>query len=260
VRNLILSVCLLLLVFSLSASAADELVVGTTEWWPWQILKGGTFSGITADILKELSERTGFAMVIRQFPQKRMMHAFKMQQIDMEPTVSPAWRDMQKEISVYTIPFYTTGDIILVRRGSGIRGKSARDFKGLTLGCGLGYFYPEGFQEAFDNGEIFRDDNPHSEKNIKKLASNWIDGAIIDRTQAMYVLKKYNLNPPDFEVAYEFQPTKLCMRLHTSRQDLLPVLNAALEGMKTDGTIETIVGRYTGDPHQDEIPPLPSPN
>jgi len=224
---------------------AQTLNIGTAEWRPWQILNGEHLTGITPDILQELSKRTGYTMNVTPLPHKRLMDSFKSQQVDLEPTVNPAWRDDQKDISVYTTPYFTTCDIILVRKESGIKGTCASDFKGKSLGCGLGYYYPEGFQAAFDSGDIVRDDNPAAEKNLKKLLFKRIDGAILDKYQARYLLKIFNINPDDFETAYEFQPSKLSLRLHKSRQSLLPVLNKAIEDAIADGTVERIVAKYS---------------
>ena len=75
------------------------------------------------------------------------MVAFTMQQIAAEFSVNLLWREYQQAISVYTIPYCATNDIILFRKDSGIKRNSVYYFHGLTLGCGLGYYYPEGFKE-----------------------------------------------------------------------------------------------------------------
>ena len=119
-----------------------------------------------------------------------------------------------------------------------------RDFYGLKLGCGLGYHYPEGFEEAFAVGHIHREDNPVSETNLRKLALKRLDGIIVDKIQVRYMMKRVGLDPADFSTAYVFKPSPLCMRLHPNRKDLLPVLNAALKGMQADGSIDRIVDSY----------------
>ena len=225
-------------------ASTQSLNLGTAEWRPWQVVEDGHLTGITPGILQELSKRTGCAMNVRPFPHKRMMAAFEKGGIDMEPTVNPSWRDCQSHISVYTIPFYTTGDIVLVRKKNAIHATSVRDFYGMNLGCGLGYYYPEGFQEAFNRGDIHREDNPVSEKNLQKLALERLDGIIVDKVQARYLLKKANLDPADFVTAYRFKPSKLSLRLHRSRQAFLPALNKAIEEMIADGTIDRIVAKY----------------
>lgn len=233
-----------LMVCRLNAVSANTLNIATCNWQPWQIVEDGRLKGITIDILQELAMRTGYTMKIRPLPQKRMMFEFETGKIDMEPAVSPFWRELHKDISVYTTPYYTTGDVILVRKESGIKGSSVQAFRGLTLGCGLGYYYPEGFQEAFVKGDIRREDNPVSDKNLLKLAYKRIDGIIVDKIQARYILKKNSLHPDDFAIAYEFKPSELSLRLHRNRQDLLPILNNALERMKADGIINRIVASY----------------
>lgn len=225
-------------------TAAQTLVIGTSDWKPWQIVKEGQLTGITPEILHVLSRRTGCKMDIKVLPQRRLMREFERQQIDMEPAVSPSWREKQRDISVYTNPYCETSDVILVRKGSGIAGTAVQDFKGRSLGCGLGYYYPEGFQEALANGDIIRDDNPVSEYNIMKLAQHRLDGIIVDRIQAAYMIDVLRLKAEDFEIAYVFGPSKLSLRLHKSKQDLLPILDKALESMKADGTIDRIVAKY----------------
>ena len=81
-------------------SAAETLVIGTADWKPWQIVQEGQLTGITPEILQELSRRTGYEMDIKILPQRRLMREFERQQIDMEPAVSPSWREKQRDISV----------------------------------------------------------------------------------------------------------------------------------------------------------------
>lgn len=233
------------LVCCLGVSVAQTLIIGTPEWKPWQITNGEHPTGITIDILQELAKRTGYTMDIKPLPHKRMLIEFKMGQITAEPSVNPLWREDQQDISVYTAPYCTTRDIILVRKESGIKGTSVQDFKGLSLGCGLGYYYPEGFQEAFARGEIIREDTPMGEKNLMKLALKRIDGAIFDKIQAKYMFNVSRMNPDDFEISYEFQPSHLSLRLHKSKRNLLPTLDEAITHMKADGTVERVISKYT---------------
>lgn len=220
------------------------LNVGNAEWPPWQIVDGDDIKGITADLLEEIITRTEYTFNIKILPQNRMLREFEQGKIDMESTTCRSWRKSQADISVYTIPFYTTGDIILVNKGRNIRAHKAEDFAGLSLGCDLGYFYPEGFQKAFEKGEIIRRDNRSTENNLIMLSLKRIDGVIIDRIQARYLFKHTKLNPDDFEIAYTFKPSNISMRLQKKHRCLLPGLNKAIEAMKNDGTIDLIVARY----------------
>lgn len=228
----------------IGAAQAQTLIVGTAEWRPWQIFERDRMTGITAEILDQLARRTGITLKVVQLPHRRLMAEFKAQRIDLEPTVDAAWREDQRAISVYTQPFFATRDILLVRQESGIKGDGASDFRGLVIGCGLGYYYPEGFQAAFDNGEIHRDNNPTAENNLKKLLHRRIDGAILDNLQAAYLLDAFRIDANRFTIAYRFQPSELSLRLQKRHRVLLPVLNKAIAGMIADGTVDRIVAGY----------------
>ena len=223
---------------------AQTLHVGTAEWIPWQIVQGTTLTGITADVIREIENRSAITFKIEILPHNRVMRKFELLKIDTEPTCNPAWRKDQEAISVYSSPFYSTQDVVLVRKESGIKGTGVDDFEGLSLGCGLGYYYPEGFQEAFQAGKIIREDNRVSENNLMKLAFKRIDGVIMDSTQAEYLFRKYKLNRDDYAIGYKFSPSNLCFRLHISKKNHLTALNAAIESMCADGTVEKIIRKY----------------
>jgi ABC-type amino acid transport substrate-binding protein len=85
------------------AAPAGVLIVGSPEWIPWQIIKGEQVTGISIDILEALDRRIDPTLEFKPLPHKRMMVAFKSQQIAAEPSVNPLWRADQRDIPVYTI-------------------------------------------------------------------------------------------------------------------------------------------------------------
>lgn len=236
--------------FMISTAPAQTLTVGTAPWIPWQMKEGEKITGITIDILREISTQTGITFEFEVMPHKRMMRMFQLNQIDVESIVDPAWREDQRDISVYSVPVVITRDVILARKDQGIEGESLEDFFGLRIGCGLGYYYPEGFQEAFEENKILREDIPeiNMENNILKMNANRIDAAIFNQQQALYFLKKLNQDPDEFEVVYEFAPSPLSMRLHVSHRELLPMINKTIENMKVNGRIDAIVKKYILNP------------
>ncbi len=234
-----------LIICSTAAGKTLTLNVGNDEWQPWMIVEGSTIKGVTADLLKEVANRTDYQFHLMLLPHNRMLMEFRQGKIDMEATICKAWRQSQAPISVYTAPFYATRDVVLVNKGRNIKAGSVKNLSGLSLGCGLGYFYPEGFQEAFEHGELIRKDNRSVKQNLIMLSLKRIDGIIIDELQAAYLFKQTKLNPDDFEIAYAFQPSMISMRLHKKYSCILPQLNKALKAMKNDGTVDRIVARYT---------------
>lgn len=129
-KRLALLIAGMITVSWLNTAAAQTLNVGTAEWRPWQIVENGQLKGITTDLLQELSRRTGLAMNIQWLPHKRVMMAFETGTIDMEPTVNPVWRETSRATSVYTQPFYVTGDIVLAERRAASAGTRCGIFMG----------------------------------------------------------------------------------------------------------------------------------
>lgn len=237
----------LVLVCSLSTlSSAETLRVGGIDMPPWSMEEGEIGTGINIDVFREAARRSGYDTTYKVFPFKRKLVIFRDTRIDIDPGTNPKWRGDDKEISVYSIPFYESVNVVLVRKGSRTNVETIQDFKGMNLGCLLGYYYTDGFQDAFDNGYILRDDTNSHLSNIKKLQTKRVDGIIIDKETGLYLIKQLGLTIKDFDIAYVFETTSvLYIRVHKQKEHILPALNTALEEMKTDNTIQNIVKKYT---------------
>lgn len=159
----------------------------------------------------------------------------------------PEWRKEYNHVSVYTIPLVRTVDIILAKKGKIPRTDSIETFCGKSLGTNLGYFYTDGFNEAFERGKIKRDDTSSEGASIiRKLLADRFDAAILDKYEAEYWFKKMNLNAGDFEDVYTFKTaSNLRIRLHKSKAHLVGDINQVLEKMKHDGTIQKLIDNYT---------------
>jgi polar amino acid transport system substrate-binding protein len=225
----------------------QSLRAGLYEWPPYYIYEGEGVAGIGVDLMQEVSARTGFKTTCQPLPTKRMRTYFREGTLTFEPTCSPAWREDDKDISCYTIPYMQSTNVVLMKKESGIKATSPKDLKGKVLGCDFGYFYTDGFDTEFKNGSIIREDVSSGAKaNIQKLAANRVDAVIVDQAVERYWIKQLKMNPDDFEEVYIFKAgTALSIRLHISQKALLPALNKAIEAMKADGTIEKIIEKHT---------------
>ena len=229
-----------------TGASAETLNIGGNVMPPWSMEDGPDGAGINVDIVREAAKRAGYDTTYKVVPFKRKLEDFRQQAIDVDPGSNPQWRTDDKDISVYSIPFYESFNVVLVRKDSGISAETVQDLKGKRIGCLAGYNYTDGFHEAFASGDLLRDDANAHESNVKKLNAKRVDGVIIDQETAGYIIKELGLNPEDFTPAYAFQTKSvLHIRLHKSKEALLPKLDAALQAMKDDGTIQRIVEKYT---------------
>lgn len=235
-----------LIIFTLAGSLyAETLSGGVSDWRPWTWQNDDEATGILVDIFTTAVKRAGHEPEVRAMPHKRRNEIEWGRSLHAELGVLPEWREKYADVSVYTIPFVKTQDVILTKKGTMEHADSVEDFYGKRLGATLGYFYIDGFSEAFESGNIIRDDSPEGPSLMRKLARGRIDAAILDQHEARYWIKNLNMNPDDFELVYTFSlVSNLRMRLYKGKEYLLPELNAALQTMLDDGTIREIIESY----------------
>jgi len=240
--------CSVVLLYLSHPLSAAPLTAAAVEWPPYQIYDGQEVRGIVSDMLAEISHRTGLAIHSEPTPMKRMLSDFRDGRTVIDPVSNPAWRSSDQTVSCYTLPYMQTQDVILVRKGSRLHVSSAADLHGKKLGCELGYAYADGFDEAFRQQLISREDVTTGgvKANLMRLSSGRVDGIIVNRLASDYWIRETGMNPDDFEVAYTFTGySELFIRLHTSQQALLPVFNQALTELKNEGVIDRLIQKYT---------------
>lgn len=234
------------MMFSAVVSAEDLQGAGNL-WAPWMMQDShGNATGIGVDIFREICQKIGMQCSVEIYPQKRRDKLFAEQVIDVEVGVAPEWRGYQQDISVYTIPFAETRNIVLMKKSRGIQAVSIEAFHEMRIGTNLGYYYTDGFQQAFERQEIMRDDSGEGSQLMQKLAHDRVDGILIDQQEALYWMKQLGLSPDDYTAAYTFQViSKLAFRFHISKKDVIPQFNETIRAMQQEQRIQDIIAEYT---------------
>jgi ABC-type amino acid transport substrate-binding protein len=246
---IILWTCAIMVRGSAAMASGPTIQAAITEWPPYLMYEGTGVKGMIIDILNEVSARTGYRIIYNQLPTKRSQVYFTEGKITLEPGSNPAWRKQFSKISCYSIPYYQVQTVILGKKGRlKKKANGPEDFHGMILGGQLGYSgYGDGFDKAFTDGTITREDVPSGAKgSILKLAANRVDGILIDRLAAWHTIKTLGLNPNDYEELYLFKVDEhLFLRFHNSQKALLPRVNSALKAMKDEGVIDKIAAKYS---------------
>lgn len=234
--------------FFSSPSCAETLHIGASDWRPWIVKNGDSFTGITVEICKEAIKRAGHDSAVLEMPTKRLLWIEWGRKTDVEPGCEKSWREDFKDVSVYTDPFIETRNVVVSRKGSYPVTDTVKTFYGEKIGCNLGYYYTDGFSEALDQGKIIRDDCGTGHNLISKLINNRYKAAIADTYEWKYWMQEMGYNTWDFEESYLFShPNNLRIRLHISKKHLIDSLNKALESMESDKTIDKIVKTFIKD-------------
>jgi len=240
--------CLVLMLLCLvEISFGDTITAGISDWPPWQMLDSKQCcTGIMTEILQEAATRAGIGLQLIHMPNIRRNELCWGNSVDVEMGVSPKWRKKYADVSVYTIPVFETVNVVVVKKGRFSKTDTLSTFYGSTIGTNLGYYYADGFTAVFEKGLIHREDtSKEGPLIIYKLINDRVDAIILDKYEALYWIKNLGVERVDFEFAYEFKTiTDLRIRLHKSKEHLLPVLNEKLMDMKEDGTIQRIKEQY----------------
>ncbi|MGF1740505.1 transporter substrate-binding domain-containing protein [Vibrio profundum] len=245
-----------IVIFSLSSllnkaypSNKNSLTVAVSPWIPWRIqLDDGSWGGIAIDTIKVIALCTKTNLELLDVKNAKRMRKEWGRRINAESAISPLWRKSQESSSSYTNPLFTTSDIIFAKKGKFKSIVSSKDLHGEEIGVTVGYYYPEGFTEAFNTGKILT--SPSNSKTLlPKLLRGRLKVIIINENELLYLLSnnQYNFKyeVDDFEVIYRFETVPLHIRLHRDYEHLVPKFNAVIDQMNSSGLKESIQRKYS---------------
>ncbi len=212
--------------------------------------------GIAIDTLRVITVCTKTDLELLDIKNAKRMRKEWGRRINAESAISPFWRKAEESSSSYTSPLFSTSDIILAKKGVFKNIQSSKDLHGEKVGVTVGYYYPEGFTEAFNAGKI--QTSPSNSKNLlPKLLRGRLKAIIINENELQYLLSnnqydfKYDID--NFEVIYRFETVLLHVRLHRDYQHLIPKFNAVIEQLNSSGIKERIQSKYSSSGKEKEL-------
>lgn len=230
------------------ASPSEKVItVGIGDWMPWQrIVSKDRATGILPEIFSLLMKDTGYNYKFADVPNIRRNETMWGKNIDVELGVIPQWRKKYENVSVYTDTVFTTVNVVLARKNTFNKANSIKKFYGKTIATNIGYYYTDGFEEAFKGKRILRSDSPEGSSIVEKLQGGRVDAIIIDRYEANYWITKLGYNKNDFEETYVFKNrTNLKFRFHIKHKEKIPKINQSIYKLRKKGFILQIVKKYT---------------
>lgn len=229
---------------------AEELIFGFTNWQPWQIrqVKDEPLHppGILIELTTEMTHRAGIASRFIYVSQKRRDDVEWGKMFNAEPGTEPSWRKKYNDVSVYTDVLLHTRNVVIARKGKFLKTFNIAFFFGKTIGTNKNYYYADGFSKAFVENKIVREDVRQGDLIFNKLRFRRNDFIIADQFEWKYWAINLGDDPANFEEIYQFKTRNaLKTRLHISKKHLIPRLNQALHSMHKDGTVNSIIEKYT---------------
>ncbi|MFX3619506.1 MAG: substrate-binding periplasmic protein [Sporolactobacillus sp.] len=174
-----------------AAKKKGVLVVGSSNDAPFAYMDQSThkFSGIDADIIKEVAKRLGIPKVeMKQTKFENLLLELNNKNVDLV-TDGMYINPQRQKIAKFTTIWYTEGEAILIPKKSPI--KSVADLKDKTIGAQKGTAFFDLANKMKQEGKI-KQVNVFGSQSDLELAVNTgkIDGCITDGAVAAYSLKK----------------------------------------------------------------------
>ena len=167
---------------------------------------------------------------------------FRDGQVQLECCVSQQWRTApeQVEVTLWTEPMLEAHEVLVFAPGHAFAFTQLADLRGKTIATVRGYGYA--------GSEYFRrHDSPDAIALLYKVAHGRSQAGIIDRLELAYLRHGHpqlQSGSARVEEGPVINSSELRIRLHRSRAELLPALNAAIAQLRRDGSLQRIMSRY----------------
>lgn len=214
------------------------LVMGTEATFPpYEFVDAdGSIAGIDAEVAQAIADKLGVSLEIKDMAFNSLISAVQGGSIDF--AMAGMTVDPERAESVDFSTSYATGvQVVIVPEGSDIQ--SIDDLSGKTIGVQSGttgdiYCTDDYGQESvrqFDNGALA----------VAALVNGQVDCVVIDNEPAKNFVAA---NPGLTILETEYAVEDYAIAVSKDNPELLDQINAALEALKADGTLDGIVAKY----------------
>ena len=246
-KKILLSTLFLLASIESATAAQSVTIFGDKSYPPYSYSDEGKAKGIYVDVFKEAFERIpDYDVKFEMIPWKRMVDGVKSG--EYAGFFPPYYSEERTSWINYSTPIMAE-QVIVFGKQENLSGKVKwpEDFYGSTIGLNNGYGVEvmggKKFLQATETGKITLKHTGDNVANLKKLASDRIDFYIND--------KLTDISQHDGLARGAVAADNFSYLGFTQKADAFPFLpdlinkfNAAIEEMKTDGSIENIVNQY----------------
>ncbi|MDI6860555.1 MAG: basic amino acid ABC transporter substrate-binding protein [Caldisericia bacterium] len=245
-NKIILSVLILLLGFTFLVSCKKEpkvLNVGTSaDYPPFEYVdeKTGEFVGFDLDLIRLLGKKLGYEVKIVNMDFDSIIPALEKKKIDVAIACITITEDRLKVAPA--IPYWDTGQSIIVNAKSDFRPKSLGDLSNKKVGVQKGTTGEQILDEGIEKKEVINVDVRRYTSVILgmlDLQNGVIDAMIIDTPVAKLYEQKYN-----YVVTTELAPETAGIFVQKDNEKLFNDLKKALEEVKNSKDWQDLIQKY----------------
>lgn len=221
-----------------TAAAGGVLTMGTNaEFPPYEYYEGGNVVGIDVEIMAAVAKEMGMELQVEDMAFDSIIPAISSGKVDVGAAGMTVTEERQASVD-FTNTYAKASQMIIVKEGSEIAGPA--DLEGKVIGVQLGTTGDLYCTDLEETGSTIERYNKGFEA-VQALLQDKIDAVVIDGEPAKVFVEQSE----GLKILEEaFTEEEYAMAVKKGNTELVDNINAALEKLEADGTLDEIVGKY----------------
>lgn len=221
-----------------TAATGGVLTMGTNaEFPPYEYYEGGDIVGIDVEIMAAVAKEMGMELQVEDMAFDSIIPAISSGKVDVGAAGMTVTEERQASVD-FTNTYAKASQMIIVKEGSEIAGPT--DLEGKVIGVQLGTTGDLYCTDLEETGSTIERYNKGFEA-VQALLQDKIDAVVIDGEPAKVFVEQSE----GLKILEEaFTEEEYAMAVKKGNTELVDNINAALEKLEADGTLDEIVGKY----------------
>ena len=220
---------------------AKVLKMATNAYFkPYEYYEGDKIIGIDAEIAAAIAEKLGYELVIEDMQFDSILTAVQTGSVDFGMAGMTVTEERLESVN-FTSSYATGVQSVIVKEGSPITTVDDLFADGATYKAGVQLGTTGDIYASGDLGEDRVSQFANGNEAVMALNGGAVDCVIIDNQPAK-ALVEANEGLVILETSYADEEYAICVA--KENEELLASLNAAIEELIADGTVDTIIAKY----------------
>ena len=233
----LLIICNILFISGCSKNENELVLVTEAGFAPYEYYEDGKIVGVDIDIAKEIAKELGKELVIKDVSFDFVINEVKSGKADFAAAGISITEERAKEVD-FTMEYTISNQVVVVKKGSNI--KNFNDIKNKRIAVQLGTVADLYVEENYKEATIVSHKKYLSA--VEDVKTGKADCIIMDELPAKEVVKENNNLVILDGILFQ---DKYGMIVKKGNDELKDSINAVLERMVNDGTIEKLVLKHS---------------
>ena len=233
----LLIICNILFISGCSKNENELVLVTEAGFAPYEYYEDGKIVGVDIDIAKEIAKELGKELVIKDVSFDFVINEVKSGKADFAAAGISITEERAKEVD-FTMEYTISNQVVVVKKGSNI--KNFNDIKNKRIAVQLGTVADLYVEENYKEATIVSHKKYLSA--VEDVKTEKADCIIMDELPAKEVVKENNNLVILDGILFQ---DKYGMIVKKGNDELKNSINAVLERMVNDGTIEKLVLKHS---------------